>query len=654
MPDLNFKFKIQLLFLLLVAFNRLPAGDLPWYYLVRTSGHPLTAEKIDAIIEDARQTHLLGIEVDNDITGRYDSFLHPEAKLEELRLLAQKVHAINNYAFVYIAGLECITPNADERQHTFFKDHPDWLQRDINGRPAIFSSKDAFWIHEGDEDVWISPFARPWRQMYMERVRQIAATGIDGIYVDIPYWMTHFEGWEETWASFDDFTVQAFQQASGLNARTDLKLGDFSDANFRKWIDFRLQAIRDFLAEIDRNVKQVNPQCLTIAEIYPGLDFEAVRVGADVSLLYDVVDVITHEYSEGAYMASDRQAFDWYRYLIGMLTFRSLANGKPSWMLSYSWDCNKNVDAGAAMRLLFASQLFAGVNSWDAATHVMSGSNNLTERRKIFKWIAAHQNHFYGPLRQKAPLGIYFSAKTRNYFAKTFIPSFYGFALMALHAHQPFEIVNQKSLARFNGALLVLPNVKILTDKEIADLKSLQQKGVFLFFTQDSSSTEIPSNWRSAVRVLNQSKLKVQKTCWGRQYYEQASAKFNKIVQSVNSGDTLQALARNYLNQLSRFAKWPSTISLEAPVSLAMRTYYQDGKLHIALLNFNGIKGGQHVVPQPLRHVTLKIDKSVVKSNKIHFLNFAGQVKTLTGKNDSTHFRWEIPQIVNGAFLWVD
>jgi hypothetical protein len=26
----------------------------------------------------------------------------------------------------------------------------------------------------------------------MERVRQIAATGIDGIYVDIPYWMTHF------------------------------------------------------------------------------------------------------------------------------------------------------------------------------------------------------------------------------------------------------------------------------------------------------------------------------------------------------------------------------------------------------------------------------------------------------------------------------
>ncbi len=79
--------------------------------------------------------------------------------------------------------------------------------------------------------------------MYMERVRQIAATGIDGIYVDIPYWMTHFDGWEDTWASFDDYTVAAFQKQTGLNARKDLKLGDFSDPNFRKWIQFRIQTI---------------------------------------------------------------------------------------------------------------------------------------------------------------------------------------------------------------------------------------------------------------------------------------------------------------------------------------------------------------------------------------------------------------------------
>ena len=84
----------------------------------------------------------------------------------------------------------------------------------------------------------------------MERVRQIAATGIDGIYVDIPYWMTHFDGWEKTWASFDDYTVAAFKEKTGLDAKKDVKIGDFPDPNFRKWVDFRIETFTDFMNEI--------------------------------------------------------------------------------------------------------------------------------------------------------------------------------------------------------------------------------------------------------------------------------------------------------------------------------------------------------------------------------------------------------------------
>ena len=211
-------------------------------------------------------------------------------------------------AFVYIAGTECITANADKTPHTLAKEHPDWLQRKITGEPAIFGGGTAFWIAKGDEDVWVSPYAPAWRKTYMERVRQIAATGIDGIYVDIPYWMTHFDGWEDTWASFDDYTVAAFQKQTGLDAKRDLKLGDFSDPNFRKWVDFRIQTFTDFMQEIDRNAKAVNPDIKTIPEIYPGIEEEAVRVGADVYSLYPVVDAIAHEYEFGAgdHMASSQ------------------------------------------------------------------------------------------------------------------------------------------------------------------------------------------------------------------------------------------------------------------------------------------------------------------------------------------------------------
>jgi hypothetical protein len=138
-----------------------------WTHYVRTSGHGLNMENIERTIRDAQETHLFGIEVDNDPPGRYESFLDPTEKLAALAELARRAHEINNYAFLYIAGLECITANADTSEHTFFKDHPDWVQRDITGKPAMFGGGDAFWIREGDEDVWISPYATEWRTLYM-------------------------------------------------------------------------------------------------------------------------------------------------------------------------------------------------------------------------------------------------------------------------------------------------------------------------------------------------------------------------------------------------------------------------------------------------------------------------------------------------------
>ena len=241
-----------------------------WTNYVRIGAYGLKADNADAIVHNAAEDGVFGIEVDNDIPGRYESFLHPEEKLKAIRALAEKAHAAGNRAFVYIAGTECITANAAQAAHSMAKEHPDWLQRKITGEPALFGGGTAFWIAKGDEDVWVSPYAPGWRKIYMQRVKQIAATGIDGIYVDIPYWMTHFEGWENSWASFDDYTVAAFVRRRDWMRKKDLRLGDFSDPNFRKWVDFRIQTFTEFMQEIDRNAKSVNPAIKTIPEIYPG------------------------------------------------------------------------------------------------------------------------------------------------------------------------------------------------------------------------------------------------------------------------------------------------------------------------------------------------------------------------------------------------
>lgn len=455
-----------------------------WTHYVRIAGHSLRLDRVDAIVRSATDTRVFGIETDNDIPGRYESFLDPAEKLKAIRAVADKAHAAGNKAFVYIAGLECITARADRAQHTFFKDHPDWVQRKITGEPAVFGGGAAFWIRKGDEDVWISPYARAWRTIYMQRVREIAATGIDGVYVDIPYWMTHFKGWEDSWASFDDYTVAAFRDGTGLDAKKDLKPGNFEDPAFRRWIDFRIATLTEFMREIDVNVKRANPRAVTIAEIYPGIESEAVRTGSDVYALYPVVDAIAHEYefSGGHNMAASKTPADWFHYMAGMYTFRAFAEGKASWMLSYSWDGEKGVDPKDAMKSLFAAQLMAGTNSWDAQGHVMSGSNDIETRKQVFGWIASHEKTFYRPRLPIDPIGIYFSPATRNYFPKEFVDSYLDLLTRLLQAHLEFQVVTPRTVEAFRGKVLILPDAKRLS---VQELKRLERPGRRLVTTSD-------------------------------------------------------------------------------------------------------------------------------------------------------------------------
>src|SRR5215468_169749 len=464
-----------------------------WTNFVRIGAYGLRADNADAIVRNAQEAHVYGIEVDNDIPGRYESFLDPSAKLKAIHELAEKAHRANNKAFVYIAGTECITANADKAAHSLMKDHPDWVQRKITGEPALFTSDAAFWIRPGDEDVWISPYAKEWRKIYMERVRQIAATGIDGIYVDIPYWMTHFDGWEDSWASFDDSTVAAFHGQTGLDAKKDLQLGDFREVNFRKWVDFRIETLTEFMREIRNNARGVNPNIKVIPEIYPGIEKEATVVGADVYEMYDVVDAIAHEYEfgSGEHMAASRTQLDWFLYQAGMLTFRAFAQGKATWILNYSWDGDKGVDKRDAMKNLAMSEVMAGANFWDAPGHSMAGSNEESTRKQIFQWIAQHQRTFYRPRQPIQPVGVYFSPKTRDYSAADFIASYRGCLILLMQTHREFQVVTPRTLAEFKGETLVLPDVRELNDTEKAALKNLAASGARMVVT-GQNATQLP------------------------------------------------------------------------------------------------------------------------------------------------------------------
>lgn len=621
------------LFLLLAAAWPAPqASEQDWTNYARIGAYGLAADNAGKIVANAEESGVSGIEVDNDIPGRYESYVDPKAKLEAIRAVAEKAHAAGNHAVVYIAGTECITANADKTAHTLAKEHPDWLQRKINGEPAVFGSGSAFWIAKGDEDVWVTPYATEWRKIYMERVRQIAATGIDGIYIDIPYWMTHFDGWEETWASFDDYTVAAFKKQTGLDARKDLKLGDFSDQNFRRWVDFRIQTITDFVHEIGQNAKSVNPKIKIIPEIYPGIEQESVRVGADVYSLYPVVDAIAHEYEFGGgdHMASSRAPLDWFRYQVGMHSFRAFAQGKATWILNYSWDGDKNVDARQAMMNLAMSQVMAGANFWDAPGHSMGGSNDLETRKKIFAWIGQNEKTFYLPRTPIEPVGVYFSPETRDFYADDFIRSYTGILILLMQAHRSFQVVTPRTLDEFHGETLVLPGVRLMNAREQHWMDQYVKQGKRLVITGDSA---FPLGNQTA----DQANVVRFPKCPGKAYSAALEANFEQAQ---------PAMQKEFLDSLIS----KRSIEVSASPSVATSVAEVNGAPHVFLANFAGLVGGKNPVQTPQTNV--KISLPAVPNSSGFFLPFLGDAQKLDGIQENGRITFVLPPISKGAVFW--
>jgi hypothetical protein len=599
-----------------------------WMRRVRIAAYSLGPENAKQIVEQAQASGVYGIEVDNDIPGRYESLLDPSEKLKAIRNAAVEAHRAGNKAFVYIAGTECISKDADG-PHTLAKDHPDWLQRKIDGQPAIFNSAAAFWIAKGEEDAWVSPFAADWRKLYMQRVRQIAATGIDGIYVDIPYWMTHFTGWEDSWASFDDSTVEAFRKQTGLDARKDVKLGDPDDPGFRKWVAFRIQAIDDFLSDIRKNAIAGNPRISVIPEIYPGIEEAAPRVGADVYQIYPLVDAIAHEYEFGEgedHTAASRSPFDWFMYQIGMRSFRAFAGDKPTWILNYSWDGAKNVAPRDAMLSLAMSELMAGANVWDAQGHVMSGSNDMPTRTDIYGWIAKHEDIF-GALRTPiGETGVYFSDSTRNLYATEFVNSYRGVLLLLLQNHVQFKIVTPRTLSQFHGKALVLPDVRVVSDPEVEALRryAAHDGRVVVTGTADKRLGSL----RGLIVLRGADEV---------DYLRRAEHDFFASDPS-SEPDLLKAIGTS------------TRLEVKASKNVVVHEARIGNRVYLFFANFDGLQAGVKATPVVQQGIEIRVPLQF--GNRLHWLPFMGTETTVEGKASAGELRFVLPDLNRGAVAW--
>ncbi|MFZ0284996.1 MAG: hypothetical protein WAL32_07175, partial [Terriglobales bacterium] len=376
--------------------------------------------------------------------------------------------------------------------------------------------------------------------------------------------------------------------------------------------------------------KSVNPAIKTIPEIYPGIEEEAVRVGADVYSLYPVVDAVAHEYEfgEGDHMASSRTPFDWFCYQVGMYSFRAFAEGKATWILNYSWDGDKKVDPRQSMMNLAMSEVMAGANFWDAPGHSMAGSNDLPTRKIIFTWIRDHEITFYHPRTPIAPVGVYFSPETRNYYAHQFIASYRGILILLMQKHLEFQVVTPRMLADFQGSTLILPDVRILSESEKDRLGEYVGKGGVLVITGEDATGL--GNRGNVVRFSK---------CPGNDYSESLQKDF--------AGSTPDQ-EHEFLTRLQADA----AIRIVASPKIATSIARVDGKPHIFFANFAGLRGGSNPVQSPQTGVQVIV--AGTNQHRGFFLPFLGETQPLNGTLRRGTVTYQLPAIEKGAVFWYE
>jgi hypothetical protein len=120
----------------------------------------------------------------------------------------------------------------------------------------------------------------PWRQVYLDRVRRIAATGVDGLWLDVPL----FNDIVGRWACHHERDRQKFEQDTErpyprpiCRAEGEPPVLDPTDPSFRVWVQWRHHEIDAFLKEVHAAARSVMPDFQLVVETVT-MDYNAATL----------------------------------------------------------------------------------------------------------------------------------------------------------------------------------------------------------------------------------------------------------------------------------------------------------------------------------------------------------------------------------------
>lgn len=497
-----------------VAGTESPAAELGWISDARVAGFETYADDpaVDARLDVLAAAHVSVVVIDSDL-----SFYMTDAAFEENAVyideVAKKCHQRGMKVVAYYPMLEALTEDAPTKQHTMWKDHPDWVQRGIDGNANQFVGGEGrvFWVPAGTESAWLCP-TTAYREYFINRVKRLAQTALDGVWGDVPL-LSDIVG---VWPCTNATCAAKFLADTGLAQPTGV---DWDNAVFRRWVAWRHGVIHEFEQAVLAGARTVRPDFQLIIETVTmdysagtvqGLD-GASRDDGDVLRVWEV-DCASDETG-----MREAPADDWISMAIMMRHGRGCAGKNPSWVISYGKQAD---DAERVVAIAIAG----GVRPYETQIPLLNQTVGDAWRGKIFGWLKDNNDIWDG--ESANPAAVIFSSVSRDFIdknagvglytstnpadelwwatapsdsAKTlpYLAEYRGICKALIHAHAPYDVVTTPHVSAARLApypVVVAPRPAALADGEISALKSYVEAGGTLLVTGSTDAGVFDEN----------------------------------------------------------------------------------------------------------------------------------------------------------------
>jgi hypothetical protein len=498
--------------LILSAPPVVQAEENNWLKTARIAGLGLyeTLKDVDleTMLDNLVRQHVNVIECDTSLSDYLDDKGF-RRQVEFIKKVTSRAHEKGLKVVWYYPTLESITPAGEKKPTSMQKDHPDWVQRNFDRRTYnYFYGSKVFWVELNDESAWLCPNS-PYKEYYYNRVKQLAATGLDGLWFDVPL----FNSIAGEWTCTCEYCQEKFKTETGMAFPKAL---NFKDPSFFRWIVWRHETIADFLAGIQNTIKTIDPEMEVIIEVVSIDHLINTREGLDVTFFNPDLHVVweVDAISDTTSM-KDARVEDWLCMFTAYTYCKGISKTRAHWAFSYGF---REDDA----QMVMASALAAQCNPYETRIPRMCTTIGENYRGKMFGWIKNNSDYIFQSV-SGADTAILYSPHTRDLIdghrnggfyisdgrpnpsyrwwledpemslpRSRYLSEYRGWAIMYIKQHIPFDIhaVNQVTLEELSAyKTVILPGAACLSRAQRDLLLDFAARGGKLIVTGEESGT---------------------------------------------------------------------------------------------------------------------------------------------------------------------